>query len=286
MTGHEGQGDVSSSRSYPYFSETLQEETGALKFLTPYPTALREISVRSEDAELKKRVEEYLGGDIPEYFGEKPILYLARHVATPNFETLRFMHLLEPLEFPIVISQDAKDIFTSANPLKKALCKLPICTRITFKDGSVSEHYQNATIVDFATSQSKPFNTIATTWGENLVAFHTRLFRSLSKVDPHIVDDSLWIDRNHRGDLLEHYKRFLALFIAHGVLFEDYLVEDEEEEHFVREILEPAYTFIEEYFGVKPLITQLVPSSVESAHFWLSYPREVLDILTETKKTV
>lgn len=116
-------------------------------------------------------------------------------------------------------------------------------------------------------------------WGENLVDFHTRLFSTLSSVEPHIVDDSEWIDRNDRGDLLAHYKKFLALFIAHGVLFEDYVIEDKDEEHFVREILGPAFSYVEEKFGVKPLITQLVPSSVESVRFWLSYPKETLTLL-------
>lgn len=263
-------------RTYPYFSEVLQEETGSGRFLTPYPVALEEIQKRCKDETLRKRVEGYLEGDIPEYMRAAPVLYLARHVATPNFETLRFLHLLEPLELPIVISQDTKDTFTSSNTLKRFLGKMPVCTRITQKGGVAHELYQYKTIVDFAKAQGKPFSDIETLWGEPLTEFHARLFKEVTTVPPLITDDAEWIDRNGRGDLLAHYKRFLALFIAHGVLFEDYLVEDKEEEYFVREILEPAFTFVEETFGVRPLITQLTPSSVESPAYWLSYPRNVL----------
>jgi len=266
-------------RTYPYFSEVLQQETGSGRFLTPYPVALEEVHKRSRDTGLRKRVEEYLGGDIPEYMRERPVLYLARHVATPNFETLRFLHLLEPLDLPIVLSQDTKDTFTSANMLKRFLGKLPVCTRVTQKAGVTHELYQHKTVIDFTKAQGKPFSEVETLWGEPLAQFHARLFTELSTVPPIITDDAEWIDRNSRGDLLAHYKRFLALFVAHGVLFEDYLVEDKEEEHFVREVLEPAFTFVEETFGVRPLITQLTPSSVESVKFWLSYPKDVLPLL-------
>ena len=272
------QGAETPERAYPYFSEVLQEETGASRFLTPYPIALEEIRRRATDAALRQKVEEYLGGDIPEYMGQDPVLYLARHVATPNFETLRFLHLLEPLGLPIVVSQDTKDMFTSANMLKRFLGKMPVCIRITQKNGVANELFQHKTIIDFAQAQGKPMSEVETIWGEKLVAFHNRLFGRLANGSVKITDDAAWIDRNGRGDLLAHYKRFLALFIVHGVLFEDYLVEDSEEEYFIREILEPAFTFVEKTFGVRPLITQLTPSSVESVKFWLSYPKDVLPL--------
>ncbi|HYE23137.1 MAG TPA: hypothetical protein VEA92_01640 [Candidatus Paceibacterota bacterium] len=266
-------------RTYPYFSEVLQEEIGSDRFLTPYPIALEEIHRRSGDTALKRRVEQYLNYDIPEYMQGDPVLYLARHVATPNFETLRFLHLLEPLGLPIVISQDTKDTFTSTNMLKRFLGKMPVLTRITQKDGATHELYRNTTIIDFAQAQGRPFSEVKTLWGESLIDFHTRLFSEMKNGRACIVDDAAWIDRNERGNLLEHYKRFLALFVAHGVLFEDYLIEDKEEEHFMREVLEPAFAFVEETFGVRPLITQLTPSSVESVKFWLSYPKDVLPLL-------
>jgi len=285
MTVKEGPIDEPAPRVFPYFSEVLQEETGAGKYLTPYPTALQEIGRRSKDLELRKRVEDYLGGDVPSYFGTAPVLYLARHIATPNFETLRFMHLLQPLGLPIIISQDTKDLFSSRNAMKRALCKMSICERITSSGGQTSEHYRNKTIVDFSTAQGKPLCDITTIWGENLVDFHARLFSTLSGAEPHFVDDSEWIDRNGRGNLLAHYKKFLALFIVHGVLFEDYVIEDSEEEYFVREILGPAFLYVEEKFGVRPLITQLVPSSVESVRFWMSYPKDTLNQLKAVSDT-
>lgn len=265
--------------AYPYLQGTLDDMTDVAKFLTPYTEAIEEVRRRSEDTALRARVEEYLNNDLPTCLGKDPVLYLARHVATPNFETLRFLHLLEPLELPIVISQDTKDKFVPANMLKRALGKLPICTRVISREGSIEEIFQNVSIIDFNTSSGRSFSEIKTLWGESLTDFHASLFNALMAHTPLIVDDSEWIDRNHRGNLLEHYKRFLALFVAHGVLFEDYLVEDEEEERFKQEILGPAFAFVEEQFGLRPLIVQLLPTSMESPRFWLSYPHQVFEVV-------
>lgn len=255
--------------------------TNIEKYITPYPEALEEINRRAADTELVKQVEEYFGNDLPACFKDRPVLYLARHVASPNFETLRFLHLLEPLSHNVVISQDSHDRFVPSNSLKKALGKLSICTHIKQTEGNYSEQYQNKTIIDFATASGRPFSEIKTLWGQPLIDFHTSLFASLTKGRVQIVDDAAWIDRHGRGDLLEHYKKFLALFLVHGVLFEDYLVESRDETYFKNEILGPAFSFVEEKFGYRPLIVQLTPTSIESERFWLSYPAQALDIINK-----
>jgi len=242
---------------------------------------VEELERRRQDPVLREKVERYLAGDIPEHFANGPILYLARHIASPNFETLRFLHLVEPVGLPAIISQDLKDRFVPKNPLKKALGKLPISTGVSMKDGVYQENYERVTIIDFNTTNGKPFRDIQTLWGENLASFHTELFKALTSQPVRIVDDSAWIDRQHRGDLLAHYKKFLALFVMHGVLFEDYALEDKEEAQFINSILRPAYRAIESEFGVRPLIAQLTPTSIETPEFWISYPQQVLAIVRE-----
>jgi hypothetical protein len=249
--------------------------------LTPFPEVIEEARRRSTDIELRKKVSEYLNNDIPAYFGEQPALYLARHVATPNFETLRFMHLVEPLGMPIIVTEDTKDKFVPHNTLKKTLCKMPICLGAHLKEGKMIEEFRKISIVDFNTANGKSFDSITTKWGEPLTAFHTDLLRRFLRMKIVLADDTPWIDRNCRGNLLEHYQRFLALFIVHGVLFEDYIIGDNEEMQFMREILRPAFEKVTTHFGVKPLITFLHPTSLESSLFWMSYPREVLDIVEE-----
>lgn len=256
---------------------------GASDLITPLHEAVEEIRRRNSDPELRRRVEEYLKGDIPEHFSSPPVLYLARHVATPNFETLCFLHLVEPLELKTVIGQDLKDKFVPKNQLKKALGKLSVSTGMSKVDGVFVEQFENVRIVDFNKHSGEQFHTIETEWGEKLSDFHKRLFSELTKREVVVVDDSDWIDRQHRGKLLAHYKKFLALFIVHGILFEDYAVDDAEERKFVRRVLRPAFRHIEKTFGHKPLIAQLTPTSVESAGYWISYPTQALQVLKNSR---
>lgn len=253
--------------------------SGASHLLTPLPNALEELERRRKDPVLRNKIEKYLKHDIPPYFGESPVLYLARHVATPNFETLRFLHLVEPLNLPTVIGQDLRDKFAPKNQLKKALGKLHVSTGISKQGTEFTEHFQNVRVVDFSTESGKRFGDIRTIWGEPLAQFHNDLFRELTDIQVSIVDDSAWIDRHHRGKLVPHYKKFLALFVLHGVLFEDYSLDDAEERKFIRKVLTPAFKTIERKFGCRPLIAQLTPTTVESADYWISYPHKTLDLV-------
>lgn len=240
--------------------------------------AVRELKKREGDLALRKQVEEYLENDIPDYFKNGPILYLARYLASPCFETMRFIHLAEPLGMKIVISQDTKDTFFSFNKEKKALCKLPICKKVSKNINGTCEQFENVSIVDFNTAQGKPLNTIQTLWGENLVDFHNQIFKKLTRGMAENPDDAVWIDSHHRGDPLEHYKKLLALFLVHGIFFEDYVNEDE---YFIETVLLPAFQFVEDRFGCRPLIAKLSAGDSESYTFWRSYPKEVLDIVND-----
>ncbi|MFA7302213.1 MAG: hypothetical protein WC030_00495 [Candidatus Paceibacterota bacterium] len=261
------------------FSWDSPQKDGGSDLLTPISQALAELKRRQADSDLKQRVLDYLDNDIPAYFAQGPILYLARHLATPNLETIRFSSLLRAFSVPVVIGQDPSDKFVSNNPLKRALCRLPVHTAKMNSDGSTAEEYQKVTIVDFNVANGKPFQEIETLWGEKLTRFHAGLCSRLFDSAVRLEDDSPWIDRHHRGDLLAHYREFLALFIVGGVLFEDFLSDDPEELEFMETVFRPAFSHVEKVFGVRPLITQLLPRSAQSELFWMAYPREVLDII-------
>lgn len=249
--------------------------------LTPLAEAVAELQRRQPDGELRSKVDRFLENDIPEHFKKSPIFYLARHVASPNFETLRFLHLVDPFEIPAVIGQDVRDKFVSGNQLKRALGKMPISYGVRKKGDVFHERYEYVNILDFNTCDGRPFSEIKTLWGEGLVDFHTKLFTDLCNRHISIHDDSEWIDRNGRGSLLQHYKKFLGLFLIHGILFEDLKFNDAADQDFLRKVLIPAFRFVEKKFGVRPLIVQLTPTSVESQKFWLSYPGKVAEIVRE-----
>jgi hypothetical protein len=246
-------------------NEDHQSDVSAL--LTPLVDAVAEIERRRSDSALVKKVEEYLNQDIPEYFKRSlPILYLARHVASPNFETLRFIELAKPFALPVVIGQDVNDKFVSGNSLKRSLGKMPIVRCIS---ADHREMLENFTIINFEIANAKQLKDIETIFTIPLVKFHNEL---LSEIYPHtveVVDDSAWIDRNNRGNLLEHYKKFLALFVVHGVMFEFY---EDEDVLFVENVLKPAFSFIQEYFGLAPLLCNLVDDNIAHVRNWNAYP--------------
>jgi hypothetical protein len=270
-------------KRFPLFSLFTRDIPSLVadEILTPLPDALKELERRRLDPKLTEAVRTYLHDDIPEYCRDEPVLYLARHIATPNFETKRFVHLTAETGIKTVLGQDTKDIFVPQNPLKYALGKMPIHMGTSKKDGKTFERFQNIPVIDFNTSNGKPFNQIKTLWGEPLPTFHARLCEWYLQKPIPIVDDADWIGRNGRGNLLEHYKRFLALFIRDGILFEDYIAEDKDERQFILKVLRPAFSFIEKKFGVRPLIANLATTSAESGTFWYSYPSEVKKVLEE-----
>lgn len=256
----------------------------SLEGLAQYPAdAAAELRRRMHDTDLRRQVEEYLGGDIPAYMRDEPVLCLARYMATPNFETLRFLTVTEPLGFTAVVSEDTSDHFSAHNNLKRALCKLPLIDRIHQKQGRLHERFRPLTIVDFSATEGSRLSAIQTTWGESLHEFHRALLAHIAGRPIRVADDTAWIDRNGRGNLLELYKRYLALFVVHGVLFEDYVLSDKQDAEFVRTVVRPAARFIEEKFGHAPLIAELVPPTFESDTFWISYPKRVRDFVDERK---
>lgn len=251
---------------------------------TPLPEAVHILEKRRLDSRLKKEVEDYMKG-VPAYFKEnKGVLYLARHVATPNFETLRFLSLCEPYTDMIsVIGQDSKDIFTGNNSLKRSLGKMPIIRRDSPPGKFTIQH---ETVVEFNNSQGKKLRNIKTTWGESLITFHNNLFKELYPGKVSIKDDFLWIDKHRRGDLLGHYKYLLSLFIVHGIMFEWFPQNNVDESRFFEEVFQPAFSFVHKKFGYRPLITSLVSTSRESEKNWEAYPAETSTILQKKKESL
>lgn len=239
-----------------------------IPLFTPLEEALEEIQKRSKDEGLRKKVLDYLQGDIPDYFDDSPIIYYARHIITPNYETLRFLDIAKTLKFPAYISSDGKDKFTTKNFLKRSLGKL----RITKGDTPNLDDLETYSIIDFDSARGKRLHEVETLWGQNLIDFHAELFKKTYGDKANIVDDSAWIDRNNRGDIVEHYKRFFTLSIAHGVMFETYTCHEQD---LVDDVLTPTYDFLIKTFGCKPLVVDFLPEDTKSSRMWEAYPQSV-----------
>ena len=231
---------------------------------TPLAEAVAELHRRRQHTDLMQRVRDYLHDDLPDYLrGQQPVLLLDRHVATPNNETMRFVELSTPFGLPMVISQDSGDKFVAHNGMKHALGKLPLQT---------NGHVTSRRIIDFNVAQGERLSNIRTLTGVPLVEFHNDWLRRVLPARVQLADDAEWISRKQRGNLLEHYKRFLALLVVHEVLLEAYIDEDAT---LVRDVLRPAFSFIHQQFGVTPLIANLHDVSVLPPCDWDAYPEHI-----------
>jgi hypothetical protein len=237
------------------------------EIFTPLKEAVIEIKRRQSDKNLFKKVEDYLNGDVPFHFAQsEPIFYLSRHIATPNYEALRFIELTKPFGLPVVIGQDTKGLFVPHNELKRSLGKLPVTKGVSRNLDEIVEHF---TIFDFSEHQGKPFSEISTKFAVKLIEYHNELFRKIYPEEMNIVDEAEWIDRNHRDNLVEQYKKLLSLLIVHGVMLESY---PPNEVDFVSNVLKPAFKEVSELFGVNPLIVEHIDSKLEETRNWNGYP--------------
>ncbi|MCA9361948.1 hypothetical protein KC906_01100 [Candidatus Kaiserbacteria bacterium] len=248
------------------------------RLLTPFHDALIEINARRTNPDLVAKVHEYLNDDIPSHFNQaRPITYLSRHVATANEETLHFISYNNNYkhDLPIVIGQDVHDLFVPDNILKHNLGRLPVNRGYTKHGQPIVE---KVTIVDFNNFNGKKLQDVKTFCGTPLVTFHDELLATHATGKYLLADESAWVDRQHRGDLLEHYKKFLALMIVHGIMFELYETKDEK---FVYTVLVPAFEFVTDHFGCPPLITHLLPPGEEYRKDWNGYPNAVYDTVKQ-----
>lgn len=234
---------------------------------TPLEEAKEEIWRRWNDQALKEKVTRFLG-DIPVVFQAGPRACYDRNVISPNNEFIEFLSLsrtthLKPLGFEYFA-----DKFVSGNIDKYYLGIMPFHKGVNRKNQRI---YQYKRIIDFNKFDGKSFKNITTLWGENLIDFHHRLI-SMKSLAIDKYDASLWLMLNG-GNASDYYLKSLALFICHGILFDNY--DEGEEEEFDRQVVFPAIKEITKLFHHKPLIIRLLPPG-EAYDLWCySYPGEI-----------
>ncbi len=247
-------------------SVDLRKELDAI--YTPLSVAKEEIWRRWNDKALRKKVEDFLGGDIPEVFGKVPVATIGRHILTPNFELLRFQELSEIIDLKPVCLEYLEDKFATENIDKYHLGKFFFNNTSNENGGKKLNTFK---IIDFNNIDRKRLCDLKTTSGDTLVNFHHEITNSL-KIVKHVdrFDMSALLKKN--GSLSgNYYAYYFSLFIFHGILFENYLLSNNQAE-FTRDIILLNYKKVYEKFGLKPLIVPLVPIVDENQLHWRYYP--------------
>ena len=215
----------------------------------------------------------------PELCKGKPLAIFHRQVATPNYETLRFLSIASGFGLEPLILEYHDDLHSMANVFKKSLVRLPVIRKISLR-GCLN--YKNEWVIPHTLINKRlRLNDITTCTGQSLPELHKDLFRAVNFSSlANSLDLSSWY-RSAGGKAEIYYSPFLSLFVAHAILFESFSYSREEIE-FTEKIVQPAIDESVRSFGVAPLIVPLNPTGIEDAQFWTCYPPEVGQAL-ETK---
>lgn len=241
----------------------------------PLEFAKEEILKRWNDKQLRKKVETFLQGDVPDVFKKSPKAILARQILSPNFELLHFLELAEAISLDPACFGNLDDKLVVKNFDKYYLCKLYFDDGIGKRGG---EKLSALRIVDFNKFNGKTFRSTQTIFGTGLVDFHQAMAHSMG-LNTFFFDASQFLQKKGRTSK-NYYKYFLSLFICHGVLFENYLLTGEYG-NLTRELLLPNYRLVKELFGVDPLIVRGVSMEEEDLLHWRYYPKRAYDTIKE-----
>lgn len=245
---------------------------------TPLDQAWTILEERRKDKELEKNVLNLLNGDLPIHFNEGAKAVLFRNLISPNYEVRRFVSIVDGFSFlkPLFF-EHIEDKFTSNNQLKRSLGKMYFVRSIGKKGGTIM---QSENIIDFVESDGKLISEVKTKWGEGLVDFHHRYFAEKFRPMPDtFYSGSKWL-KSKGANAQEYYKSFFLLFIRHGILFENMML-DSKEKVFAEKVFLPAFISVYKALGVKPLIFALEPTDIEGDHFWTCYPASDKEYVTD-----
>ena len=203
------------------------------------------------------------GATVPSILrGAGPVGVLCRQVGTPNYETRRGIRL--------VIWEYYDDRFVMENRDKYALGRLGFYGGLGRNGGRRLEYVR---IFDVDAVNGRPFNQIRTFRGETLVEFHHRL---LAAECPELggealFDGSAWF-ASHGGSARLYYPAFVSLFLRHAILFETFVLKEDAECEFTRDVFLPVFQALYQKTGLKPLVVQAEREDWEGDDFWHLYP--------------
>jgi hypothetical protein len=195
-------------------------------------------------------------------------LVLSRHVATANFEALRFLELARACGRSPLILEWPHDWFAYAvNASKRQLAKLPI------EVAGQASKVRNVRVTRF-TPDRRRLCDLSCIDGTSLVNFHHGLLAAVA--GPTILNRVVNATAFYEADLpRSHYERLFALMTCMGVLADSYPLHGPEE-RFTEEVVAPAFEATVRRFGARPIVVRLLPAETECETFWEWYPPGVL----------
>lgn len=232
---------------------------------TPLEEAKKEVWKRWNNVDLRRRIQAFVG-EMPECMEQEPCTVLARHLTTPNFELLKFCELTQHVGAKAVCFEYKDDLFCTNNIDKVLTAKMRFLHGNGRNNGKITTFMK---LFDLPGNDNIPLSRIQSSNGLNIVRLHHTLL-NCHKLNIEIVTSTPLYEAWGKKPSA-YYRKFLALFICHGILFENFLL-DGSEGQFTRDIAWPAIRQVTNHFGLKPLIVRLLPEESEADPYWCWYP--------------
>lgn len=216
-------------------------------------------------------IETVTGASVPAVLrGNAPVGILCRQIGTPNYEMRRVIRLCAQHGIRLVIWEYHKDRFVMENRDKYALGRLGFYGGLGRNGGRRLEYVR---IFDVDAMNGDAFCDIRTYRGEGLIDFHHRL---LAAECPELHADALfdgsdWFAANGGAAKL-YYPAFVSLFLRHAILFETFVLQEDAECAFTRDVFMPAFQALYQATGQRPLVVPAEREDWEGDDFWQLYP--------------
>lgn len=258
-------------------TETVQSAVD-LGIYTSLSVAKEEIWRRWNDQELKKKVEDFLGGDVPEVFKDQPRAVTSRQIATPNMEFSLFYNKALFTGLKLLGWEFHDDIFVTTNRDKASLGKMGFLNGFDRKFKPMISYEK---VIDLTgPSEKKMLKDITTTWGEGFIDFHHEILKLIYPM-VELYDGSKWYKEGGRGPK-DYYLPFLVLFIRNGILFDNFNLNGYEKTFSLKVFL-PAFNKAKEIFGLDPLIVKMTPEEDLDSIALSCYPNNLLQYVKSKK---
>jgi len=192
---------------------------------------------------------------IPDRFSEGHALAsFGRAIATRRYEDALFVHYAHEAKLIPVWLEHTEGSFSSHSSFKRSLLQPCFYERHGRQGGIVTKKHE---LVPIATERTKIISRIKTKAGDTLVQYHHRLHASFGLNPSAIVDCSSFY--RQFGRAADYYLPYLSLFVAHGVLFEDYHGGESGDSlsDFTNQIFTPAFKELKSLFGVPPILVRM-----------------------------
>lgn len=256
-------------------SQANEEELDITHIYTKLSEAKEEVWRRWNDKELRKKVEEFLGDEMPDVFKDSPKAMLFRFLLTPNLEARYFLDLVDDIEIKPVYGEFLNDRFCTRNQDKLHLGKMKFLLN---REMGENKEISCKKVIDIERNENKPIGEIKTIWNEKLVEFHHRIFFDKHKIETFDVSRF----KTNGESAIDVYEKMFALFVCHGVLCENYIAKkDHYEFKFVNNVIMPAIERTLERFGKSPLIMPLLPLREEPDRTWMYYTQDISAYISE-----